>query len=179
MFSPATFKFLRELEANNRRDWFNANKERYLRDARDPMLEFIAAFAPRLKKISARFAADPSPNGGSMFRIYRDTRFSKDKSPYKTYLAAHFQHASCGEEMMAPGFYVSLAPGECYMGVAGVCDEGDTYMGDNTDCTGIPPCPPTGACCHEDGTNFSRGMVICQRKYFSMKSRMRLSPVAS
>src|SRR5262249_43032298 len=116
MFSPATFKFLRELEANNRREWFNANKERYLRDARDPMLEFIAAFAPRLRKISARFVADPSPSGGSMFRIYRDTRFSKDKSPYKTHVAAHFQHASSGEEMMAPGFYVSLAPGECFMG---------------------------------------------------------------
>jgi uncharacterized protein (TIGR02453 family) len=120
-FSTATFKFLRELEANNRRDWFTANKERFLRDARDPMLEFISDFAPRLKKISAHFVADPAPTGGSMFRIYRDTRFSKDKSPYKTHLAAHFQHVSgCGSKredtVHAPGFYLHIARGESFVG---------------------------------------------------------------
>jgi uncharacterized protein (TIGR02453 family) len=121
MLSPTIFKFLRELEANNRRDWFNANKERYLHDARDPMLAFIEAFAPRLKKISPRFVADPAPTGGSLFRIYRDTRFSKDKSPYKTHIAAHFQHAATRgtrreEAVHAPGFYLHIESGQSFFG---------------------------------------------------------------
>jgi uncharacterized protein (TIGR02453 family) len=87
-FSPKTFKFLRELKANNRREWFLGNKERYETEVRDPMLEFIAAFAPRLKAISRNYVADPRPSGGSMFRIHRDTRFSSDKSPWVVSLSA-------------------------------------------------------------------------------------------
>ena len=59
-----------------------------------PFLRLITDLAPALKKIGGRFIADPSPTGGSMMRIYRDIRFSKDKSPYKTYAAAHFWHAN-------------------------------------------------------------------------------------
>jgi uncharacterized protein (TIGR02453 family) len=113
-FSPKTFKFLRELKANNRREWFLGNKERYETEVRDPMLEFIAAFAPRLKAISRNYVADPRPSGGSMFRIHRDTRFSSDKSPYKTQLAAHFTHA-IGGDVHSPGFYLHLAPGEVFV----------------------------------------------------------------
>ena len=80
-FTPATFTFLRNLADNNNRDWFQARKSRYEDDVRDPALCFIVDFAPRLREISSRFRADPRANGGSMFRIYRDTRFSKDKSP--------------------------------------------------------------------------------------------------
>ena len=121
MLSPSLFKFLRELEANNRREWFNDHKPRFLSDVRDPMLSFIEAFAPRLKKISARFVADPSPVGGSLFRIYRDTRFSKDKSPYKTHVAAHFTHAVTRgtrreEAVHAPGFYLHIEAGGSFMG---------------------------------------------------------------
>jgi len=113
-FSPNTFRFLRELKANNRREWFLDNKQRYESEVRDPMLEFIAAFAPRLKAISRKYVADPRPNGGSMFRIYRDTRFSADKSPYKTHLAAHFTHAM-GRDVHSPGFYLHLAPGDVFV----------------------------------------------------------------
>jgi uncharacterized protein (DUF2461 family) len=56
------------------------------------MLRFIADFAEPLRKISASFIADPKPVGGSMFRVYRDTRFSRDKTPYKTHASAHFRH---------------------------------------------------------------------------------------
>src|ERR1044071_1022002 len=91
-FAPAVFRFLGELHAHNERDWFNANKQRYERDVRDPILRFIADIGPRLQKISPHLVADPRPSGGSLFRIYRDTRFSKDKSPYKTHLGAHFFH---------------------------------------------------------------------------------------
>ena len=86
--TPALFEFLRDLKASNERQWFEANKERYRTEVRDPVLDFIVAFAQPLKKISPHFLADPRANGGSLFRIYRDTRFSKDKTPYKTNVGA-------------------------------------------------------------------------------------------
>ena len=112
-FKPALFDFLRELKANNERSWFEANKARYLADVRDPMLDFIAAFAEPLAEISPHFVADPRANGGSLFRIYRDTRFSPDKRPYKTNAGAHFRHAA-GKDAHAPGFYLHLEPDSCF-----------------------------------------------------------------
>ena len=114
-FTRETFSFLKELREHNDRDWFQANKERYEKQVRGPFLRLIADLAPGLKKINSRYVADPSPNGGSMMRIYRDTRFSKDKSPYKTFVAAHFWHAK-GKEAAAPVFYFHLAPGESVVG---------------------------------------------------------------
>ena len=112
---PALFDFLRELKANNERPWFEANKTRYRAEVRDPMLDFIQAFAEPLAEISPHFRADPRPNGGSLFRIYRDTRFSKDKTPYKTNVGAHFRHEA-GKDAHAPGFYLHLEPGMCFAG---------------------------------------------------------------
>jgi hypothetical protein len=77
-FGPELFGFLRDLKANNDREWFNANKERYEKEMRDPALDFVEDFAPYLAEISTHFVADPRPSGGSLFRIYRDTRFSKN-----------------------------------------------------------------------------------------------------
>jgi uncharacterized protein (TIGR02453 family) len=91
-FGPELFSFLADLRANNDRDWFAANRDRYEEQLLEPALEFINAFAPRLEKISPHFRADARPSGGSLFRIYRDTRFSKDKSPYKTNVGIHFRH---------------------------------------------------------------------------------------
>src|SRR5205085_9961627 len=96
-FTSDLFQFLTELEANNNRGWFTANKPRYEAVCREPMLRFIADFEPKLHAISPHFVADPRPSGGSMFRIYRDTRFSADKSPYKTNIAAHFPHVDSGK----------------------------------------------------------------------------------
>jgi uncharacterized protein (TIGR02453 family) len=79
------------------------------------MSAFISAMAPRLSRISKNFTADPRPNGGSMFRIYRDVRFSKDKRPYKEHAACHFRH-SAGKDVHAPGFYMHFAPGEVFFG---------------------------------------------------------------
>ena len=112
---PEFFDFLRELKDNNNRDWFGANKQRYQEVVRDPMLHLISDFAPRLKKLSRHFIADPRPVGGSLFRIYRDVRFSKNKMPYKTHAAAQFRHAQ-GKDVHAPGFYLGLAPGEIHGG---------------------------------------------------------------
>lgn len=114
-FSPALFKFLRDLRANNDRDWFQANKERYEDKLRHPAQQFISDFGPRLAKISPHFNADPRPVGGSLFRIYRDVRFSKDKSPYKTHTGIQFRHKA-GKDAHAPGFYLHLEPGQVFVG---------------------------------------------------------------
>ena len=113
--SPRTFRFLRELALHNERAWFEANKQRYLDDVRDPLLRFVAALGPRLGKLSRSVVAAPRPLGGSLFRIHRDVRFSKDKSPYKTHAALSFRHAD-GKERPAPGFYLHLGPGDVFAG---------------------------------------------------------------
>ena len=115
-FTPATFKFLTQLGTHNERDWFNANKPRFLADVQEPALQFIADFAPRLAGISEHLVADPRPQGGSLFRIYRDTRFSKDKTPYKTHIAMRFGHEA-GLGVHAPGLYLHIEPGASYAGV--------------------------------------------------------------
>lgn len=115
-FTPAFFKFLRDLKRHNDREWFAANRERYAADVEAPMLQFIKDFAPRLREISRAYVADPRRMGGSMFRIYRDTRFSPDKSPFKTWMAARFSHETRKKDANVPGFYLHLEPGEGYGG---------------------------------------------------------------
>ena len=113
-FVPDTFRFLKALQANNDREWFMANKERYESVVRDPFLRFIADFSTHLEKINRHFVADPRPNGGSMMRIYRDIRFSKDKSPYKTWVAAHFPHQDAPKEWQSAAYYLHLSPEHCF-----------------------------------------------------------------
>lgn len=115
-FGPELFRFLKQLKRNNDRDWFQKNKYLFEAHVRDPMLQFIADFAPKLNKISPRFLAIPHPVKGSLFRIHRDTRFSRDKSPYKTWAAAQFRHVS-GKDVHAPCFYLHLEPGRVFAGM--------------------------------------------------------------
>ncbi|MDX1469197.1 MAG: DUF2461 domain-containing protein [Acidimicrobiia bacterium] len=115
-FTSDLFGFLRDLEANNERDWFNANKDRYIESVQEPALQFITDFGSRLARISPHFRADARVQGGSLFRIYRDTRFSNDKTPYKTNTGMHFRHER-SKDAHAPGYYLHLEPGECFMGV--------------------------------------------------------------
>jgi len=107
-FSPAFFMFLRGLVKNNTREWFLANKKSYESDVKAPMLRFIADLKPRMAKISKHIDVDPKPVGGSMQRMNRDTRFSKDKSPYKTNVGAMFPLTGAGELML--GYHLSLLP---------------------------------------------------------------------
>lgn len=109
------FAFFRELAANNDRDWFAANKQRYQDVVVNPVTAFIVDMGPRLRRISPRFVADPRPHGGSMFRIYRDTRFSADKSPYKTHAGVQFRHEA-GRDAHAPSFYLHLGPEGLFFG---------------------------------------------------------------
>ena len=114
-FPADLFRFFKDLEKNNNRDWFNQSKDRYMKSVVQPMSAFISAMQPRLKAISSHYVADPKPHGGSMFRIYRDARFSRDKAPYKTHAACHFRHES-GKDVHAPGFYVHIGVDELRFG---------------------------------------------------------------
>ena len=108
-FSPKLFRFMAELADHNTREWFQENKERYREEVQEPSVQFVADFAPALAKISKEFRADAKPQGGSLFRIHRDIRFSKDKTPYKTHVGIHFRHKSA-KDAYAPGFYLHLEP---------------------------------------------------------------------
>ena len=109
------FVFLRELSENNNKEWFADNKTRFRENLQLPMVAFIEAMAPWLEFNAPAFVADTRLNGGSLFRIYRDTRFGSDKTPYKTNIGCHFRHRA-GKDAHAPGFYVHLSPDEIFFG---------------------------------------------------------------
>jgi uncharacterized protein (TIGR02453 family) len=111
-FTPDLFHFLARLKRHNNRDWFLAHKEEWENTVRQPVLRFITDFAAPLSDIAPYLVADPRPSRGSMFRIYRDTRFSHDKRPYKTHVAMRFAHR--GKDVHSPGFYLHLESGGCF-----------------------------------------------------------------
>ncbi len=115
-FQPTLFEFLEELADHNQRPWFLANKLRYEQDVLAPSLAFIRAFRPRLKKISPSFVASDQRIGGSLMRVYRDARFTHGLGPYKTNVGIQFRH-ELGPDVHAPGFYVHIEPGECFLAV--------------------------------------------------------------
>ncbi len=111
-FTTELFQFLTRLKRNNKREWFQAHKDEWETCVRQPVLRFITDFALPLSEITPHLVADPRPSRGSMFRIYRDTRFSHDKRPYKTHVAMRFSHR--GKDVHSPGFYLHLEPGGCF-----------------------------------------------------------------
>ena len=116
MFTRATLEFLGELAANNNRAWFECNKSRYELLVRNPALDFIEAMDPVLREFAPHFRTDPRKIGGSLMRVYRDTRFSHNKTPYKTNIGIQFRH-ELGKDVHAPGFYVHIATDECFLAV--------------------------------------------------------------
>ena len=110
MIETATLKFLKDLSKNNNRDWFQANKKEF-----DAAHDNVVALAGYLIGEIGRF--DPAISSlepkSCVFRIYRDIRFSKDKSPYKTNLGAYF--APGGRKSMQPGYYIHIQPGQCFI----------------------------------------------------------------
>jgi len=121
------FEFFRELKRNNSKEWFRGNKERYELQVRLPLQRFIVDFEQFLRRISPHFRADPRPVGGSLFRIYRDVRFSPDKSPYKTHGGIQFRHEQ-GRDVHAPGFYLHLEPDNVFAAV-GIWHPDSTALG--------------------------------------------------
>lgn len=107
--SGKLFNFFEALSENNNRIWFEENKNRFEDDVRTPLLSFIADFEARLKQLSPHFNADAKKVRASLFRIFRNVRFSNDKTPYKTNAGVHFRHERA-KNAHAPGYYLHLDP---------------------------------------------------------------------
>lgn len=115
-FTDGTFAFLKDLAKHNNRTWFRANEARYRDSVLQPTLEFIRSVAPRLPSLSRELVADDRPVGGSMMRMHRDIRFSRDKSPYRTTIGIRFIHQKATmTEPHIPGFFLDLAPGDSWV----------------------------------------------------------------
>jgi uncharacterized protein (TIGR02453 family) len=115
-FTRQTFSFLSSLADNNTREWFEGHKRDYEEFVREPALAFIADMAEEMPAISEHFRALPKKAGGSLMRVQRNLRFSRDKTPYKTNIGIQFRHEA-GKDVHAPGYYVHIEPGECFVGV--------------------------------------------------------------
>lgn len=118
-FPVEGLKFLRRLKKNNNRKWFKEHKSEYLNLVKLPMQMFIGSVKPYMEKLAPEIEINPQKN---IFRVYRDTRFSRDKTPYKTNVAAVF-HLK-GHWQNSAGFYVHIEPDNVYAG-------GGIYMPDN------------------------------------------------
>ena len=114
-FTDETFLFLRKLSRNNHREWFEQHKQDYEDVVRTPALRFIADMQGDLAQLSQHFLAIPKKVGGSLMRVHRDVRFGRDKRPYKTNIGIQFRHEA-GKDVHAPGFYLHIEPGECFLG---------------------------------------------------------------
>ena len=112
---PGLFKFLRELRRNNNREWFTDNKPRYESDVKQPCVDLISQLVKPLSRAAPMLEAIPKGHGGSLMRIYRDTRFAKDKTPYKTNVGISIRHQAA-RDIHAPGVYLHLDPKECFIG---------------------------------------------------------------
>lgn len=117
-FSSETFAFLFDLDVFNSKGWMDANRERYEQHVKQPMYDFCDALAgPLHDQVSTHLVAIGAIQGGSVFQIHRDTRFSDDKTPYKTAASAWFGHEdSAGASSPLPGIYLHLEPGNCFIG---------------------------------------------------------------
>lgn len=115
-FTVQSIGFLQELKANNNREWFKENKARYEELVLDVALNFIQSMQDPLEKIAPHFTAIPKRMGGSLMRVYRDTRFSKNKTPYKTNIGIQFRHEQA-KDVHSPGYYVHIDTEEVFLGV--------------------------------------------------------------
>ena len=114
-FPADTLAFLDDLKANNTREWFAKNKSRYEQSFLEPSLELIRQLEKPLAKLTPMLRVEAKKMGGSLMRIYKDTRFSNDKTPYKTNIGIQFRHTA-GKDVHAPGIYFHVANDECFVG---------------------------------------------------------------
>jgi uncharacterized protein (TIGR02453 family) len=126
-FSHKAIEFLADLRANNEREWFQEHKDHYEHWVREPALDFITAFSEPLAKFAPCFVAMPKKVGGSMMRPYRDIRFSRDKTPFKTNVGIQFRH-ELGKDVHAPGYYFHFDPDSVFIG-AGIWRPDSTSIG--------------------------------------------------
>lgn len=112
MFTPKTLSFLRSLKRNNKREWFHARKDQFELHCRGPMTGLVERLAVDMRSFAPELIADPKV---SLFRQFRDTRFSDDKTPMKTHIAATFPNRTLGR-MNGAGVYFEVAPGWVWIG---------------------------------------------------------------
>lgn len=110
-FPPEAPQFFRGLARNNRREWFQPRKTLFEEKVKQPMQALVAALNGELRKFAPAYVTDP---GKAIYRIYRDTRFSKDKTPYKDHIAASFRRAGGGQN--DGGYYVAMSHKETAVG---------------------------------------------------------------
>ena len=122
-FPKQAITFFRQLSRNNKREWFQAHKAQYDEHVQAPALELCALVIDDLRAFAADHAGEPKR---SLFRIYRDTRFAKDKTPYKTHLGIYFRHAASADAE-TPGMYLHLEPRHVFMG-AGIWHPGSPAL---------------------------------------------------
>ncbi len=115
-FSQKTYEFLAGLIHNNERPWFEAHKADYETHVVAPAMALIADLDEVVRAISPHYRGVPKKIGGSLMRIYRDTRFSRDKTPYKTNVGIQLRHEAAGD-VHAPGYYIHLSLEETFVGV--------------------------------------------------------------
>jgi uncharacterized protein (TIGR02453 family) len=113
-FTKKTLRFFQELAANNNREWFNAHRRDYDEHVLEPARAFVLAMGRQLQHLTPGIRVSPRPDG-SLFRIYRDTRFSQDKSPYKTHMGIFFWEGN-GPRMESSGYYFHLEPPQLMLG---------------------------------------------------------------
>ncbi len=126
-FSGEGIRFLKRLKRNNNRTWFEKHKHEYEEYLKLPLQSFIFALQPHMASFAPEFDVSPKR---SIFRIYRDIRFSKDKTPYKTHIAAHFVLRGKEKGFVGSGYYFHIEPGEVFAG-------GGIYMPDADQLKGI------------------------------------------
>jgi uncharacterized protein (TIGR02453 family) len=114
--------FMKRLKRNNNRQWFEQHKEEYGALVKLPMQSLIVALQPHFERFAPEFESNPKK---SIFRIYRDVRFSKDKTPYKTHAAAHFVLRGKPKGVEGSGYYLHIEPGEVFLGGGIYMPDGD------------------------------------------------------
>lgn len=120
-FPKKGFAFFRGLKKNNNREWFEEHKHEYEEHVKLPMQSMVAALKPHFAQFAPEFDINPKR---SIFRIYRDVRFSNDKTPYKTHVAAHFVLRGTPKGFLGSGYYLHVDSSECFVG-------GGIYMPDS------------------------------------------------
>jgi len=121
-FPKEGIRFFKHLKRNNKREWFEKHKEEFEKKIKIPMQSFITALQPAFARFAPEFDLNPKR---SIFRIYRDIRFSQDKTPYKTHIAAHFVLRGKPKGFVGSGYYLQVGPGEVYVGGGIYIPDGD------------------------------------------------------
>jgi uncharacterized protein (TIGR02453 family) len=121
-FPKEGIAFLRKLKKNNNRTWFERHKSEYETSVKLPMQSLIVALQPHFARFAPEFDLNPKR---SLFRIYRDIRFSSDKTPYKTHVAAHFVLRGRPKGFVGSGYYLHIEPGEAFVGGGIYIPDGD------------------------------------------------------